>query len=210
MRLFSLVLLLLLGDVAKTQTRPDTVRANFYSDTIHWLGLDLSQLTVYDYLLVPQKSEVKSRYCPHIIGYVRQKYPLEMVGKDFRKTTVIDHSDNSFRSFQDLNTDSLVLIDGIKNLTFDKIESLVSQYSLSATNGLALVAIVPSISRTKRLSTVILVFFDIASRSVLVTFKSESPLSNKSDPDAYSKSILTAVRDCALKFQQKIPYMSLH
>lgn len=187
-----------------------TTKANFYSDTLHWLGLDLSELTFYDYQLMSLKESVKSTYCPHIIGFVRQKYPLEMVGKDFRKKTIIDHPDISFRSFQNLNPDSLVLIDGVKVLPFDKIESLVSNYTLTAESGLGLVAILTSVSRTKRQSTVVLVFFDISTRSILTTFKADGLLGNKSEPKSYSKSVLNALKDGALKFQQKIPYMSSH
>ncbi len=204
-----LIALLIASTCIEAKCQDSTEEKNsILSDTLYWLGLDLSQLKVYDYLLVTQAEVFKSEYCPYIIGLTRQKYPLEKVKQDYGKTTVIEYSDISLSSFRKLNTDSLVMIDGDRTLSFEKIQSVIRDYDLNVKEGLGLVAMVPNVSRTKNQTTVVVIFFEISSRSIIEVFKSQSALSSAPSPDAYAKSILNALKECAAKFQNKKRNMS--
>lgn len=193
---------------ARCQDSSEHKKARIQSDTVYWLGLDLSQLKVYDYLLVTQAEVFKSEYCPYIIGFTRQKYPLEKVKQDYGKTTVIEYSDITLSSFRKLNTDSLVLIDGDRTMSFEDIQSVISGYDLNLEKGLGLVAMVPNVSRTKKQTTVVVIFFEISSRSIIEVFKAQSALSSSSSPDAYAKSVFNGLKECATKFQNKERNMS--
>lgn len=203
MRIPSVIFLMMVCLLAAGQSSEDNIQEKLKSDTLYWYGLDLSKLKVFDYMLVSQEESFKSIYCPQIIGFVRQKYPVSRVQKDFNKKKVVDYSEISFRSFQNLDSDSLVYIDGNSQLSYSDIQLTVSQYDPLPEHGLGLVVLVVGISRTKKETSLLEVFFDIKTKKILYVLKSSGRLKNNSKAKTYAESVLSGLIIGGIQFENK-------
>jgi len=200
------ILITLLSGAGDSFAQPSgVVNPLLRSDTVVWYGMDWSQLSINDYMLIGKEEEVKSIFLPQWTGFLKQRYPLDRIKSDFRKRHVIDASHVLLNSFQILKVDSLIAIDRKSTVGTNDIRTQISSYRLDESRGLGLAMFMATISRTLKKTEIVWVFFDIETREPLLTFKGASNLGNGNSMKHYANSFLDCFKNSSTFYQRRVP-----
>ncbi len=134
---------------------------------IYWYGLDFSKLVIYDFTKLSDGEEIKEEVCPQWIGYFKKHVDNKKLRKLFDKEAVVDVSSQLSSSYDQIDHENFVRIDGDYKITDDQLKELVKSYELNETDGLGLVVVLESMRKLDREVSEYGLFFDIKSREIL-------------------------------------------
>ncbi len=148
----------------------------FQTEKATWFGLDYSEAYFIGSEGFTNPSDIKDRYFNSWNLLIKNEYDKYNLGKFFKKSKVEFSLENVTKRNQDLNIYDRVIDDNSKmlHLDKDKVQEMINKYEFSDDQeGLGIVFIVESYSKTAVIANYFVTFFDIKTKKVLLTERME-------------------------------------
>lgn len=143
----------------------------FETDNLIFFGLDFSKAKMIGTSEFKSGEEIKNTYFKawnDVLVKEKKKYNI---AETFQKTNVLYATD--YINERNQNTDpSKIVVDVSDSFSFKEVPLIIKEYNpKDFKDGIGLVIIVESFDKSKLLGTMYVVFFDIASKKVLISEK---------------------------------------
>jgi hypothetical protein len=148
----------------------------FQTEKATWFGLDYSEAYFIGSEGFTNPSDIKDRYFNSWNILIKNEYDKYNLGKFFKKSKVEISLENVTKRNQDLNIYDRVIDDNSKmlHLDKDKVQEMINKYEFNDDQeGLGIVFIVESYSKTAVIANYFVTFFDIKTKKVLLTERME-------------------------------------
>ncbi len=148
----------------------------FQTEKATWFGLDYSEAYFIGSEGFTNPSDIKDRYFNSWNLLIKNEYEKYNLGKFFKKSKVEISLDNVNAVNQEVNIYDRVIDDNGKMLHLDdaKVQEMINKYNFTEDQeGLGIVFIVESYSKTAVIANYFVTFFDIKTKKVLLTERME-------------------------------------
>jgi hypothetical protein len=148
----------------------------FQTEKATWFGLDYSEAYLIGSEGFTNPSDIKDRYFNSWNLLIKNEYDKYNIGKFFKKSKVEISLENVTTRNQDLNIYDRVVDDNSKmlHLDKDKVQEMINKYEFSDDQeGLGIVFVVESYSKTAVIANYYVTLFDIKTKKVLLTERME-------------------------------------
>jgi hypothetical protein len=148
----------------------------FQTEKATWFGLDYSEAYFIGSEGFTNPSDIKDRYFNSWNILIKNEYDKYNLGKFFKKSKEEISLENVTKRNQDLNIYARVIADNSKmiQLDKDKVQEMIIKYDFNDDQeGLGIVFIVESYSKTAVIANYFVTFFDIKTKKVLLTERME-------------------------------------
>jgi hypothetical protein len=163
-------------------------------ETLHWYGIDFSNIIIFDETQVGKAEKVKQSIFIEWQAYFNKHVSDNKLKKRFRKSELIDHRKKFYQSHENLNLQTFIQGNYSSSNSSDKhvqeileelakdddskkslyqplsmmqLDSCVKSYDLQESGGLGAIMIVEKMSKLDKKSYVTGILFDISSREIL-------------------------------------------
>lgn len=144
----------------------------FQTQSATWYGLDFSEAYFIGKEGFTNPQDIKDRYFNSWNLLINNEYDKYDIGKYFKKENVEFSLDNVTARNKEVNIDERVINDNGKMLHLDenKVQEIIKSYEFGdEEQGLGIVLIVESFSKTSQMANYFVTLFDIDTKKVLIT-----------------------------------------
>ncbi len=164
------------------------------NETLHWYGIDFSNIIIFDATQIGKAEKVKQSIFIEWQAFFNKHVSDNKLKKRFRKSELVDHRKKFYRSHENLDVETFIQGNFTNSNTSDKhvqeildelgqndsyilklyeplsmaqLDSCIKSYKLDETSGLGAIMVVEKMSKLDKKTYVTGVLFDISSRSIL-------------------------------------------
>ncbi len=228
--LLSFLLLFQINTTVKGQILKKSANPLLKAQSMHWYGLDFSNLVMFDHTQIGKAEQVKKIVFFEWQAYFNKHVTDDQLLRWFKKSEIRDHRKTFYKSHA--NLDTLTFIRGKRlGLTEDKhiqevlgevafeenpllltshelsvtqIDSCIKSYKLEESNGLGVIMIVEKMSKPDENTKVVGVFFDISTRQTLAIIRGRGGWGRWGLVPIYGTGIIDASADIGDEFRSVI------
>jgi len=163
----------------------------FQTQSATWFGLDFSEAYFIGSEGFTNPQDIKDRYFDSWNILINNEYDKYDIGKYFQKENVEFSLDNVTARNKEVNIYDRVIDDNSKMLHLDesKVQEIIASYEFkNDEQGLGIVLIVESFSKTSQMANYYVTFFDIDSKKVLLTDRMDGKASGFGIRNYWAKS----------------------
>lgn len=168
----------------------------FQTEKATWFGLDFSEAYFIGSEGFADPSDIKGRYFNSWNLLIKNEYDKYNIGKFFKKSKVEFSLENVTAQNQEMNIYDRIVDDNSKMLHIDeiKVQEMINEYEFSDDQeGLGIVFIVESFSKTATIANYYVTLFDIKSKKVLLTERVNGKPGGFGIRNYWAKSYLNAM-----------------
>lgn len=180
------------------------MRSIFQTQSATWFGLDFSEAYFIGSEGFTDPQDIKDRYFDSWNILINNEYEKYDIGKYFQKENVEFSLDNVTARNKEVNIYDRVIDDNGKMLHLDanKVQEIIGSYEFSdEEQGLGIVMIVESFSKTSQMANYFVTFFDIDSKKVLLTERMDGKAGGFGIRNYWAKTYSTVFKAVPKKYK---------